>query len=83
MAGEATSAAGGGPGLRTRSGLITKGYRKLGVGISIPQEKDFENNSAAVLPKDLPDSIGKKGPIIMKIKDGYGVEISIPQEAAP
>ena len=81
MAGEATSAAGGGPSLRTRSGLITKGYRKLGVGISIPQEKDFEKNSAAVLPH-LPDSIGKKGSIVMKVTEEYGVEISIPQEAA-
>ena len=75
MAGEATSAAGGGPNLRTRSGLTTKGYRKLGV-------EDFEENFIVVLPKTLPDPIGKKGPIMMKIKEGYGVEISIPQEAA-
>ena len=65
----------GGLRLRTRSGLITKGYRKLGV-------EDFEENFVAALPKTLPDPIGKKGPLIMKIKDGYGVEISIPQEAA-
>jgi len=75
LAGEATSAAGVGPSLRTRSNLITKGSRKLRV-------EDFEENFIAVLLKTLPDPIGKKGAIIMRIKDGYGVETSIPQEAA-
>ena len=91
MAGEATSAAGGGPSLRTRSGLITKGYCELGV-------EDPEENFVAVLPKVLPnpigqkktlpkpickkktppDPIGMKGAIIMRIKDGYGGKTSIP-----
>ena len=41
--------------------------------------EDFEENFVAALPKTLPDPIGKKGAIIMKIKDGCGVEINIPQ----
>ena len=73
MAGEATS------------GLITKGYRKLGV-------EDPEENFVAVLPKALPDLIGrretlpnptgKKRAVIMRIKGGSVVEISTLQEAA-
>ena len=51
MAGDATSAAGGGPSLRTRSDLITKRYCKLGM-------EDFEENFVAALPKTLPDPIG-------------------------
>lgn len=53
--------------------LITKGYTALAYD-------DFEENYVMVFKESLPDIIGKKGAVIIELKDKLGVEINIPKE---
>jgi rRNA processing protein Krr1/Pno1 len=56
--------------------LIEKGYTYLAY-------EDFSEEYVMVLDKKLPDIIGKKGAIIMKLKEELKVEVNIPKNIAP
>merc|ERR1712125_26713 len=56
--------------------LISKGYTHLAYD-------DFQEDFVMVLDKKLPDIIGKKGAIIIKLKEALGVEVTIPKVVAP
>merc|ERR1712232_1276012 len=56
--------------------LINKGYTHLAYD-------DFQEDFVMVLDRKLPDIIGKKGAMIIKLKETLGVEISIPKNVVP